>query len=379
MTPLTLEGISPTRWCGTLMMYFVTAALLALFLTPLLRHAAHRLGIVDLPDENLKGHDGPVAYMGGLALFLSFVMALAPVMPYLGKELEALLMGAGFLVLLGLVDDLHPLSPGVKFLGQMLPAGLVVKAGLLLELPLPEGTPAFVPICITLLWVLGITNAFNIIDVMDGLSAGVGLIALTSLLMVTLMNGTSPVTALATISLAGALLGFLHFNSRPASIFLGDAGSLLLGFLLGGLVLTTSFTDLNPLGFAAPALLLGLPIFDTGFVMALRFRAGLPVYRGSPDHFAVRLRQAGFSVRKIVIWSYAVSAVLGATAIWLLFLSRPGSVRLLGAITCVCLTAGLLLARLGTRGRAKQTEPCSATPNRAPSSSGSPNGIRTRV
>ncbi|MFH0944202.1 MAG: undecaprenyl-phosphate alpha-N-acetylglucosaminyl 1-phosphate transferase, partial [Planctomycetota bacterium] len=207
LTPLMLAGVSPSRWYGALLMTFVSAALLALFLTPLLRHAAHRLGIVDVPDHGLKGHERPVAYMGGLALFLSFVGALAPAMQDLGKELEALLMGAGFLVLLGLLDDLHPLSPGVKFLGQLLPAGLVVKAGLLLELPLPDGTPGFVPVCITMLWVLGITNAFNIIDVMDGLSAGVGLIALTTLLMITLMNHTSPVTALATVSLAGALLG----------------------------------------------------------------------------------------------------------------------------------------------------------------------------
>lgn len=358
------------HWLPWIPISFAVAGGLALYFTPVLREAAQRFGIVDRPDGKLKTHGSAVAYLGGLAVYLAFLLTLGLSVAFERHEL-GLLLGASIVLLLGLIDDLKALSPAVKFLGQLLAAWVLLKAGIKIQITaldayLPDALPPdLLTDAATVVWIVGVTNAFNIIDVMDGLAAGVGAVVLLALSAVALATG-QPGIAVFTASLAGALAGFLRFNFRPATIYLGDAGSMLIGFLAGAVAMTLSYTATNPFAVACPLLILGVPIFDTVFVMILRWRRGLPVFRGSPDHFAVRLRKAGVSSARIACGAYAASALLGLAALWLMHLGRRGSEILLGATAAAALAAGIAISRIGSPGAAparKAEEPRSTPPS----------------
>jgi UDP-GlcNAc:undecaprenyl-phosphate GlcNAc-1-phosphate transferase len=185
-----------------------------------------------------------------------------------------------------------------------------------------------------------ITNAFNIIDVMDGLATGIGCLVSIILFIVAIMN-QHVLIAILTIALAGALLGFLRYNFEPAKIYLGDTGSLFIGLLLGALSMIGSYTQNNTIACLSPVIILGIPIFDTVFVTYIRWRRGIPIIYGSPDHFALRLRKWRFSTVQTVILSYAASLILGLLAIVMLLL--PSDLAALGIIL-VLLLGGLSLA-----------------------------------
>jgi UDP-GlcNAc:undecaprenyl-phosphate GlcNAc-1-phosphate transferase len=174
-----------------------------------------------------------------------------------------------------------------------------------------------------------ITNAFNIIDVMDGLATGIGCLISIILFVVAIIN-QHVLIAILTIALAGALLGFLRYNFEPAKIYLGDTGSLFIGLLLGALSMIGSYTQNNMVACFSPVIILGIPIFDTVFVIYIRWRRGIPIIYGSPDHFALRLRKWRFSTIQTVILSYAASLILGLLAIVMLLL--PSNLAALGII-----------------------------------------------
>jgi UDP-GlcNAc:undecaprenyl-phosphate GlcNAc-1-phosphate transferase len=185
-----------------------------------------------------------------------------------------------------------------------------------------------------------ITNAFNIIDVMDGLAAGIGCLVAIILFIVAIMN-QHVLIAILTIALAGSLLGFLRYNFEPAKIYLGDTGSLFIGLLLGALSMIGSYTQNNIVACLSPVIILGIPIFDTVFVVYIRWRRGIPIIYGSPDHFALRLRKWRFSTIQTVIMSYAASLILGLLAIVMLLV--PSNLAALGIIL-VSLLGGISLA-----------------------------------
>ena len=298
---------------------FALSILLAVRGTPLARQAAIKFGIVDRPDGNLKSQKEPVPYLGGLAIYMSFLLSLALTFEF-SKELLGITLGGTIIVLLGLIDDFGVLTPEVKFLGQGLAAFVLIKSGTMIYLSF---IPFWLRVFLTVLWVIAITNAFNIIDVMDGLSAGVGVVAAITLSVVAMMNGKITMAIMAA-ALAGSALGFLKYNFNPARIYMGDTGSMFLGFTLAALSIGNSigsYTRSNFFGFLAPILIMGVPIFDTVFVMFIRFRRGQSVFRGSPDHFALRLKKVGWPVRWIVVASYAVSGLLSAWAIVLIHVS----------------------------------------------------------
>jgi len=263
---------------------FVLALLLGLYFTPLARQAALRFGIVDRPDGRLKRQTDPVPYLGGLAVFLAYLVALGMVLAFNGLLLGLLLAGT-LTLLVGLVDDFGVLTPAAKLAGQAIAVFVLLRSGAVIEL---VEVPNALRWPLAALWLFGVCNAFNLLDVMDGLAAGVGAVAGVAFGVMAMTTGEYPEAA-AAFAIAGALGGFLVFNVHPARIYLGDAGSLAVGLTLGTLAIAIRWTDSSPAGFLAPLVILAVPLADTAYVSVLRARAGKPFWHGSPDHFPLRL------------------------------------------------------------------------------------------
>ncbi len=319
--PLLLAMTLPdTSW--TLIKYGLTLGLsflLSLYLTPIFRQAALRFGITDRPDTPLKRQKEPVPYLGGLAVYLSFLVTSAIFYEY-SREVLGILLAGAIIVILGLIDDLGALSPQVKLLGQFLAACVLIKASIFIKLTI---LPWWIAYPLTILWVLAITNALNLIDIMDGLASGVAAIAAIILVLINYQSGREFIVPLS-LALAGSLVGFIPYNFRPAKIYLGDAGSLFIGLMLASLSMNGAYTRRSLLGIVAPLMILGVPIFDMLFVMYIRFRRGIPIMQGSPDHFALRLRQWRLSVEQTVLFSYAAALFGGAAALFVIRLSTEG-------------------------------------------------------
>lgn len=291
---------------------FAVALLCSLLLTPLLARLATRWGILDHPDAHLKRHAKPVPYLGGVAVYVAFMVALIVVKIWQHGTVigvVGILTGATMIMALGVVDDLKALSPAVKFIGQFVAAGVLIVCNMRLQF-IPDPYLAAV---VSVLWVVGVTNAMNLIDIMDGLSAGVAVIAAAWLFAVSAGSGRYN-TVLILAALAGAALGFLPHNFPRARIYLGDAGALLLGFVLASVSMGQGYSRVNPIAVLAPILILAVPIFDTLFIMFLRQRRGVSMFRGSPDHLALRLVKLGLTRTQTVGALWGVAAVLGAAA-----------------------------------------------------------------
>lgn len=321
---------------------FILAAGLSVYLTPIVIEAAQKYDIVDRPDGKLKTHDRPTAYLGGLAVYLAFLFTLALTFDFSSDVLGILLAGS-MLVMLGVIDDLRPLGPGLKLIGQAIAVLVLMRAGLYIKIAvLPPG----IALVLTFFWLMATINAFNIIDIMDGLASGVACIASGVLFIVALINRHAMMSIL-TVALCGALIGFLLYNKRPARIYLGDAGSMLLGLTLGALAMMGQYTECNHVGYVAPLLILGVPLFDTAYVMFLRWRKGIPVIQGSPDHFALRLRRAGCSVRTTVLLSCGTGCVLGLLGLACMLVRSPGAaIAIFGSAVSALVVFGICLSRI---------------------------------
>lgn len=289
---------------------FILSFIFALHWTPLMRKAALQLGIVDRPDGKLKNHDSAVPYLGGIAVFIAFLLTVGVLTDFQPETLGLLLSGS-VVVMVGLIDDFGVLAPSQKILGQMIAALILIKSGTFIKLAF---LPTYVALPLTVLWILAVTNAFNIIDIMDGLAAGVATIAGIVIAAANFMAGRDSQAFLAVV-LAGATLGFLRHNFHPAKIFLGDSGSMFIGFMLAALSMNAGYTRINLLAVISPILILGIPLFDLALVMWIRWRMGIPITKGSPDHFALRLRRCKLSVRETAVTTYVVSGLLGGVAL----------------------------------------------------------------
>jgi UDP-GlcNAc:undecaprenyl-phosphate GlcNAc-1-phosphate transferase len=325
-----------------LILGFLLAYALARMGTPMAREAALRFGVVDRPDGHLKNHTEPVAYLGGLAVFTSFLLSLGMIFEF-DHELLALVLASTIVTAVGLIDDFGVLTPKPKMLGQVVAVFVLLKAGVILQLVF---LPWWARYLITIVWLLGIANAFNLLDIMDGLASGVGFIAGSFLLVVAVLNGRWVVAAF-TVALLGALVGFLRYNFPPASIYLGDCGSLFVGLSLGALAMVMHYTDSSPLGFLAPLYILALPLIDTVYVVVLRLRAGRRIYHGSPDHFPLRLRRRlGGSTARTVLVIYAAGAALGAIGLLVMVLDPLATVAVTLVVGALVIAALVWLARV---------------------------------
>lgn len=330
MSPYALDAVA-----------FVLSAGVAWGFTPRVRDAAIRFGIVDVPDGALKQQREPVAYLGGIAIFLSFLVACAFVLDF-QRDVLGLLLAGSIVVLVGLIDDLGSLTPWTKLAGQAVAVGVLLKSGIYIQLGF---VPFWLAIAVSVLWLLATTNAFNLIDIMDGLSAGTAAVAALALLVVAHLNGRAEAATMLA-ALAGACVGFLRWNFQPARIYMGDTGSLFLGLMLGAFAMDLAYTETNPIGALAPALILGVPLFDTLFVMYVRWRRGLPVMLGSPDHVALRLRKWRLSTRQTVLASYAATAVLGGAAVAIIGATARGAGLVLSGLVVVALLLAAWLRRI---------------------------------
>jgi UDP-GlcNAc:undecaprenyl-phosphate GlcNAc-1-phosphate transferase len=318
---------------------FVLSFLLGLYWTPLMRKAALKLGIVDRPDGLLKNHDDAVPYLGGIAVFMSFLLTVG-VLTDFSQETLGLLLSGSIALMVGLVDDFGAMDPLQKLLGQTLAALVLIKSGTYIKLAF---LPIWVAIPLTVLWILAVTNAMNIIDILDGLAAGVSTIAALSIAIANFMAGRNAVAFLSLV-LAGATLGFLRHNFHPAKIYLGDAGSLFIGFMLAALSMNAGYTRANLLAVTSPVLILGIPLFDLTLVMWIRWRNGIPIMKGSPDHFALRLRRAKLSVPETAVVTHIIGALLSGVALLMSQVTLAWAAgTMFGAISAGGLSAYLLM------------------------------------
>ena len=257
-----------------------------------MRRVAYRLGIVDMPAAR-KVHTRPMPLMGGVAIYVAFIISLV----LLGnrayvREVVGIFAGATLCSFVGLWDDRSGLRPRTKLLVQAMAAGILILSGVAVQLPWLGA----LNVVITVIWVVGITNAMNLLDNMDGLCGGVAMIAAAFFLLLAAMNGQYLVGALAAAAL-GACIGFLMYNFNPASVFMGDSGALFLGFVLAAVGIKLRFPALSPdVSWMIPIVVLGLPVFDTTLVTVSRLRRGLnPLTTPGRDHLSHRLVAQGMS------------------------------------------------------------------------------------
>lgn len=297
----------------SLVVLFGLAFFTSVLLTPAVRWAALRHGYVAPPVED-RWHKTPTPAFGGIAIFVSFLTPLVILDAGVSSDplLIAFLIGSGMVFILGLLDDFLHIKPYSKLIGQIIATSFILLNHLGFVMP----SFPFLGIFLTFLWIIGITNAFNLLDNMDGLSAGTGAIVALCLLCAGLMTGNILVTVCAA-SLCGALLGFLCFNFHPAKIFMGDSGSLFLGFTLATLAITGKGEYATNIFFAIliPVLVLAVPIFDTTFVSLLRLFNGRSISQGGRDHTSHRLVAFGLSERTTVLLFYALSLICGVAAL----------------------------------------------------------------
>jgi UDP-GlcNAc:undecaprenyl-phosphate/decaprenyl-phosphate GlcNAc-1-phosphate transferase len=321
---------------------FVMPLSLSLALTPLLRTLAVRWGHLDKPTA-IKTHKVPTPLLGGAAIFVSFtltllVMRLATSFPTgTLRDLRVILAGGLALFLLGLADDLrkpHGLGVKTKFAVQFGVAILTVFYGIRIHFIQPD----YLSFALSVLWIVGVSNAFNLIDIMDGLSAGQAALAAFGFLLIAFPSESIYVN-FASAALAGAALGFLPYNfSRRFKIFMGDSGSLFCGYVLAVVAMGTRYTEVNPLGVYAPLFILAVPIYDTLFISVMRLRRGHSPFVGSQDHFALRLEKIGFS-RRQVVWVASLATLMFSFFAWLMT-----QVPLVwGVVICLALLAECLL------------------------------------
>jgi UDP-GlcNAc:undecaprenyl-phosphate GlcNAc-1-phosphate transferase len=316
----------------------IAAGLIAFVATPFTLIAARRIGFVAKPNAR-KTHLTPTPMMGGVALWAAFVVSLLIFgRSSSARELLGIVVGGTLISIVGLIDDRLKLGPLPKLGGQLAAAFLLIASGL--EARLFNNPLLDIPI--TLFWVIGICNALNFMDNMDGLAAGVAATAAGAFFVLAALNGQVLVASVAA-ALFGACLGFLVYNFQPALTFMGDTGSLLLGFMLAVLGIKLNFPGVNPLStWMVPIVVLGLPIFDTTLVTLSRLRRGVSPAQGGADHTSHRLARLGLSSRRVVITLYAIGAALGVLAV----LMSQSSPRFANLLFGGLIIAGLLLVWL---------------------------------
>jgi UDP-GlcNAc:undecaprenyl-phosphate GlcNAc-1-phosphate transferase len=340
----------------------LVALLVTWVLTPPVRRAARRLGAIDYPGGR-RVNTRPTPRLGGVAIYLGFVSAAAvamvvtrpielvrtatetfirvPIAVQTDRAILGILLGGTLMLVVGAYDDVRGLRPGVKFLAMVAAAALLIPFGLATQFltnPLTGRTVALGPwgAALTIAWVVAVVNVINFIDGLDGLAAGIVAIASTTLMLTAGAKGDAVSVTLAA-ALVGSALGFLRYNFNPARIFMGDSGSMFLGYVLGGLSVMGLYKSYTAISLVVPILALGVPIADTAFAIIRRARSGQPIYLPDRGHLHHRLIDRGLTQRQTVVLLYLVSAVLGLGALALAGVNRPAAVVTLGVIAAALL------------------------------------------
>ena len=326
----------------------VTAMVVALITTPVVKSLAFRVGAVDVPKDNRRMHDHPIPRMGGLAIFFGFLLSVL-IYVELTPELTGMLLGGVIIVVLGIFDDIYALGAKFKLMVQIAAALVAVLSGNVIEvLSNPNVFSSdlwwelgWLAYPVTIIWIVAITNAVNLIDGLDGLACGVSTISSMTLLVIALVVSEADV-AILMAALAGGCLGFLPYNMNPAKIFMGDTGSTFLGYILAVVSIQGLFKFYTIISFAVPFLMLGLPIFDTCFAFIRRIAHGQSPMHPDRSHVHHRLIDMGFNQKQAVAVLYIISAILGLSAV---VLTTSGALKAMMLLLALC-AAGAVSARI---------------------------------
>lgn len=335
---------------GTIIAAFAVAAVLSYFFTPPVKNFAHKVGAIDVPKDARRMHKKPIPRLGGLAIYGGFLCSIL-IFGQLDETMLCVLLGAAIIVALGIFDDVLALGAKLKFVVQIVAAAIPVcignlQIGLFTNLNPLSDTPfvhlGILAVPVTIIWIVGITNAVNLIDGLDGLAVGVSSIAAITMLAVALLTGNMPI-AITMAALAGACIGFMPYNLNPAKIFMGDTGSTFLGYMLATVSIMGLFKFYAVISFAVPFLILGLPIFDTANAIIRRVAAGRSPMSPDRGHVHHKLIDMGFNQKQAVAILYAISATLGLTAV---VLTSSGEVKaivlLLAVLAAILVGAGII-------------------------------------
>ena len=336
---------------------FILALAISFACTPAVRMLAIKIKAVDVPKDNRRMHKVPIPRMGGLAIFAGFLVSVLFFVP-LGTEFRSILIGALILVVLGIIDDIVALKPKTKFAGQIIAALIPALSGVSIHgivnpfVPGQYSTLGIFSIPLTVIWIVGITNAVNFIDGLDGLACGVSAIATVTMFIIAVLFGETYI-ALMMAALAGACLGFLPYNMNPAKIFMGDTGSMFLGYTLATVSIQGLFKFYAVISFAVPFILLGLPIFDTGFAIVRRLLKGQSPLQADRGHVHHRLIDLGFDQKQSVAILYAFSALMGLTAV-ILARTNESKLIILAIAMLVCFFLAMSLMSFEKHHRAEE-------------------------
>ena len=324
---------------------FTIAFAIYLAATPFVISLAHKIGAVDVPDNERRIHKKPIPRLGGLAIFYGFLVALL-CFAKLDQQLRGILIGSLIIVGVGIIDDVKQLRAIIKLASQLLAAVIVVFHNVRITAISVPGFISetgvlqlgFLSIPITIAWIVGVTNAVNLIDGLDGLAVGVSSIASFSLFFIAILGGEQNV-AIISAALAGGCLGFFPYNFNPAKIFMGDTGSQFLGFMLSAICIQGLFKGYVVISFIIPLLILGLPLFDTIFAIIRRAWNHKPIMGADRGHLHHRLLDSGFSQKQTVAILYIIASILGISAV--LVLERGAYVACMLILIAVSIAFGL--------------------------------------
>jgi len=284
---------------------FTLSFLVSFYLVPVMCDVAFRLNILDVPDGRVKKHKQPTPYLGGVALFFAFIVSLSLTLPF-ENSMFFFLIGSTILLFVGLIDDLVPFKPYQKFVGQVIAALCFLRAGFYLKTHFFNnywGLP------ISFFWMVMLINAFNLVDIMDGLATLLASFATLSFLVISLYFQQYTVALLLT-SFLGALIAFFWYNRPEAKIYLGDAGSLFIGGMLAAIPFMINWGNYTIHGYISPLVILAIPLLEIAQLVVIRTWKKIPFYHASSDHFALYLRRKGWSKNKILLYCAALSATL---------------------------------------------------------------------
>lgn len=300
---------------------FFVSAIISYLVVPSIIELANKIGAIDVPKDTRRVHKTPIPRIGGLAIFIGFLVSAILFIPPNTKVL-ATLLASGIIIIMGIIDDISPLKAKSKLLVQILCAGIITWAGIRIDFfthPFEDNIligVKLLSIPITIFWIVGITNTVNLIDGLDGLAAGISAIAALTLTVVA-VTSNQYLTAILLMGVAGGAVGFLPYNFNPAKIFMGDTGSLFLGFILSVTSILGTIKGATILAVIIPLFALAIPILDTSFAIIRRFLAGKPIMEADKGHLHHRLLAKGLSQKKTVLYLYGIASLLGISSLLL--------------------------------------------------------------
>ena len=329
-----------------LIVYVLLALLVALvvsfLMTPVVKTFAYKVGAIDVPKDNRRMHKVPIPRLGGLAIFIGFMVSIL-LFVEINAEMKSILLGAVIIVVLGVVDDIMALPAMLKFVVQIAAALIPALNGVTI---LAFSNPNIfsenlywvlggLSVPFTVLWIVAITNAVNLIDGLDGLANGVSAISATTMLVIALVGGQTQVS-IVLAALVGACVGFMPYNMNPAKMFMGDTGATFLGFILATMSIQGLFKYYAVVSFVVPFLILGLPIFDTAFAFIRRIAHGQSPMHADRSHIHHRLIDMGLNQKQAVATLYVISAILGLSAV---VLTTSGEQKAMLMFAALCIVA----------------------------------------